>query len=260
MTLLYIFTFLFGTIIGSFLNALLFRFRTGRSMAGRSQCMSCGHTLSWYELIPIASFVLQRRRCRSCGARISWQYPLVELATGVLFVSVLSTSGATIEAGLMLIISALLVFIFVYDLRHTIIPNPFVYGFIGVSAVTLFVNGNEITTSPALWDVLAGPILSSPFFLLWLVSRGRWMGFGDGKLAWGVGWMLGLSAGISAFVLSFWIGAVVGVGLILLQRLGKHALFGGAPLTVKSQIPFAPFLITAALLVFFFDVSVLSIL
>src|SRR6185369_2783346 len=78
--------FIFGTIVGSFLNVLALRFNTGMGIRGRSKCMSCSKTLTWVELIPIVSFALQRGACRSCRTKISWQYPLVEFLAGALFV------------------------------------------------------------------------------------------------------------------------------------------------------------------------------
>ena len=80
--------FILGTIIGSFLNVLILRYGK-KDITGRSACPFCGKTLQWYELIPILSFIIQRGKCRLCESKISWQYPLVEFATGSIFVSVL---------------------------------------------------------------------------------------------------------------------------------------------------------------------------
>ena len=84
-TLIAIFVFIFGAIIGSFLNVVILRFRSGRTLGGRSMCFSCGKTLGFAELVPIGSFLSQKGRCSGCETRISWQYPLVEALTGVLF-------------------------------------------------------------------------------------------------------------------------------------------------------------------------------
>lgn len=80
-----IFFFLFGLIIGSFLNVVIYRYNTGRSVQGRSGCLSCGKTLSAVELIPLFSFIFQKGKCHGCGSKISWQYPLVEFSTGIAF-------------------------------------------------------------------------------------------------------------------------------------------------------------------------------
>jgi len=261
----YIFIFIFGTIIGSFLNVVIYRLGTGTGVTnGRSMCFSCGKSLRWYELIPIVSFMVQSGRCRVCKSKISRQYPIVETLTGFLFLLVIIQSGVSyvtiwsMNTEILLsvfywVIISVLIVIAVYDLRHKIIPNSFVYAFISLSFINLF-----FQTDISIWYWLAGPILFSPFAFLWLVSRGRWMGFGDAKLAWGIGWFLGLYYGASAIVLSFWIGAVWGVGLIMLSHL--HRLFPSLKqFTMKSEIPFGPFLLFGTILTFFFGIDAFSL-
>lgn len=264
--LVILFAFALGAIIGSFLNVVSFRHNTGRSIGGRSGCMSCGVRLSWHELIPIFSFLAQRGRCRSCSAKISRQYLVVEIITGLVFVVVfLKTIGfgglSGIEYGVYgmahytlypilytlyyLVAFSLLIVITVYDLRHKIIPNDLVWAFILISFAKVFLfnlsNLSNLVTSSAF---LAGPLLALPFAAIFYLSGGRAMGFGDAKLALGLGWMLGLAQGLSMLLLSFWIGGAVGVAL-LLQNRGKY--------TLKSEIPFAPFLVVATFLEFIFQ-------
>jgi len=247
----YAIVFVFGSIIGSFLNVVIYRYNTGTSIArGRSMCFSCGKSLSWYELIPVVSFLIQRGKCYSCKSKISFQYPTVEILTGLLFLLTWISGFQIIELLFYWTVMAILLVIAVYDIRHKIIPNGFVYAFIILSL------GNLILTSDfGMWDWLAGPILFFPFASLWFMSRGTWMGFGDAKLAWGIGWFLGLYAGASAVILSFWIGAVWGLYLIAFSKI--HRLLGkGKRFTMKSEIPFGPFLVLGTLLVFFFDIDV----
>ncbi|HEY4510787.1 MAG TPA: prepilin peptidase, partial [Candidatus Paceibacterota bacterium] len=122
----YGFLFIFGTIIGSFLNAALFRFNTGRTLSGRSSCVSCGETLSPRDLVPLLSFLFLRGRCRSCKSRISPQYPLVEFAAGILATQCYRLFP---DDALFFTLSFLswmvLLFIMVYDMRHKIIPDFF---------------------------------------------------------------------------------------------------------------------------------------
>jgi prepilin signal peptidase PulO-like enzyme (type II secretory pathway) len=244
-----VFAFLFGTIIGSFLNSLVLRWGTGYSMVDRSACFSCSTTLRWYELVPIGSFLVLRGRCRSCGTRISAQYPLVELLTGLLFALAFIVSGLVWQTLLMFAVFSLLVAILVYDIKHTIIPNGLVYTLIAISFLALFIDFSTVTIIFPSWSaLLAGPILFIFFAALWLVSRGTWMGLGDAKLALALGWLLGLAGGISAIVFSFWSGALVGVGLLLAQKIGTKVSRG--KLTLKSEIPFAPFLVLGFLLVY----------
>ncbi len=100
-----IFFFILGIVVGSFLNVIVLRFRSGlKATQGRSICFSCGKTLQWYELIPVASFLFQGARCRGCNSRISWQYPLVELLTGAIFILVFLKEGLTIFLPIQLIL------------------------------------------------------------------------------------------------------------------------------------------------------------
>jgi len=270
--------FILGTFVGSFLNVISLRYGTGRGILGRSSCPSCRKKLLWYELVPILSFVASGGTCRSCSSTISWQYPLVELFTGLIFLLIFLKFEASIttfhllSSTFYLFIFSLLIVIFVYDTKHKIIPDGFVYSFIALAIVGLFVDFSfplHILTPPLL-DILAGPIIFLPLFLLWFFSRGKWMGFGDVKLALGIGWLLGLSGGLSALILAFWVGALVGVFLVLLSQIvqlisGKggstqRLFLVGKGLTMKSEIPFAPFLIIGVVLVFFFNINVIELL
>ncbi len=150
----------------------------------------------------------------------------------------------------------------VYDIRHKIIPDGVVYTFaiLSLGKILITIPFVELFHFPALLDLLSGPILFLfPFFFLWFISKGEWMGLGDGKLALGMGWFLGFAYGISAIVLGFWIGAVVGLLILLVQKIGKGnspLSFGLGHLTMKSEIPFGPFLILGLLLVFFLHIDV----
>jgi leader peptidase (prepilin peptidase)/N-methyltransferase len=95
-----------------------------------------------------------------------------------------------------------------------------------------------------------------PFWILWFYSKGVWIGLGDGKLAIGIGWLLGPVYGLSAIVVAFWIGAIFGLALLLISRLVKRFTC----ITMKSEIPFGPFLIVGALLILFFQVNALEII
>lgn len=234
-----------GAIAGSFLNALSFRFNTGRGMGGRSHCMHCGHTLEAPDLVPLFSFLALRGRCRHCGSKISLQYPLVEAAAAVLGALTLSAHPAPLLFAFWFIVWMTLLFVVVYDVRHTVIPWS-CSGLLAALAVVYLIAGHH--TNPV--DVAAGPALALPLFLLSLVSGGRWMGWGDGALELGLGWLLGLTAGLTAFILAFWSGALVGIALIFLSR----------GVTMKSEMPFAPFLILGAFVVHFFHVDFFSTL
>jgi leader peptidase (prepilin peptidase)/N-methyltransferase len=258
----YFFIFILGTIIGSFLNVVILRHNTGRSsVKGNSMCFSCGKKLVWHELIPVLSFIFLKGRCSACRAKISWQYPLIELSTGILFVALWwKNNGIFAPFWLTILIWAifsLLVIITVYDLRHKIIPDVFSYSLAALSIIYIvtehFWLGVGLGES-LFWRLMSGLILAAPLALLWLVSRGQWMGLGDAKLVLGLGWFLGLIYGLSALVLAFWFGAVYGLFMILLgsKLFGRH-------LTIKSEIPFGPFLILGWSVAYFGNVDILNL-
>lgn len=256
--------FILGLIIGSFLNVVIFRYDTGKSILGRSECLLCNKKLRWFELIPVLSFVFQLRKCRNCKGKISWQYPLVELFTGTVFLGIffkfsnfLSTSILNLTAITLYfaIIFSILIVILVYDIRHKIIPDGLSYTFTGLSFAAMFLDFSTFNiVIPTLFHLIAGPIFFLFFFSFWFFSHGTWMGLGDGKLALGIGWLLGLSAGTTAIILSFWIGAFVSIIFMTIPLLN----FSGKRLTMKSEIPFGPFLIAGLLLVFFFNINILD--
>lgn len=195
------------------------------------------------------------------------QYPLVEILTGVLFlltynhfapVALEYPTMFLVQITYTLIVMALLVLIIVYDMKHKIIPDMFVFTFIGLSFVTLFLGFDSFgalqARMPALLELASGLLLAFPFYFLWLVSDGKWMGFGDAKLAVAFGWFLGLSRGATAVVLGFWIGAAVSIVLLLLSKMSNKRILGVhiPHVSMKSEIPFAPFLIAGLLTSFFF--------
>ena len=121
--LLQLIAFGFGVIIGSFLNVYIYRFHTGKSLAGHSHCLSCGTGLRWYELFPLVSYLALRGRCRTCGSKITPRYFWVELATGLLFALALTLTLDIWALLLLWFILSVLVVITVYDLYHFIIPD-----------------------------------------------------------------------------------------------------------------------------------------
>ncbi len=273
------FVFLFGLIIGSFLNVLILRHEK-RSLSGRSECFFCSKKLRWFELIPIFSFIIQKAKCRHCKNSISWQYPIVEFVTGLVFVFIfffLIRSYSVLEIYdilslnfitsflILIVVWGLLIAIFVYDLYHKIIPDQFVFPFILMSLIWLFhfVDSEKLFSFPNLWDLFMGLFLFLFFASLWYFSEGKWMGFGDAKLAIGMGFLLGFSKGLVAFMFSFWIGAFIAILFILINKMPLRMVDKYFPknfkkITVKSEIPFAPFLIIGIALAFFFDLDFIN--
>lgn len=252
--------FVFGLIIGSFLNVVILRLNTKRSLRGRSSCLSCQKGLLWYELVPIVSFFTLRGRCKSCKTKISIQYPLVEFATGLIFAALFFKFQDIFFINTLIFLFAyvyyaflfsLLIVIATYDFRHKIIPDTlsFVFGIFSFVGLFYFSNNygflNFYPHLPSVLDFSSGLLLASPFALFWLISKGAWMGLGDAKLALGVGWLLSFFMALSALVVAFWSGAVVGLILVIFSK--KYGM--------KSEIPFAPYLVFGAFVAFILELN-----
>ncbi len=233
--------FVFGAFVGSFLNVVATRWGTRSFLSGRSSCPHCGKTLSWKELIPIVSFFMQKGKCISCSKPVSWQYPLVEVWTGLVFISIFSLP-TNVPRLLFLIVFCIYIVIAVYDFHHKIIPDKLVY-----SAILFAFLGRLLSDNYTL-DWLAGPILFGFFAAVWHFSKGRAMGFGDAKLGLSVGFLLGAAQGFSAIVLAFWLGALASIFLI-----------GSKKFTIKSEVPFAPFIILGAWIASTFSLDLLYV-
>jgi len=184
---------------------------------------------------------------------------MVEVATGLLFVTIGSTGLPLLAVLIALSIAALLVCMFVYDLRHTIIPDRWAYPFSMLALTLSFLMRGPDDSLIIL--ALSGPAAALPLFSLWALSRGQWMGFGDVKLALGMGWLLGFPFGVLAVLLGFVIGAIVSVGVLLplpvyvraLARFTQHHSWraSGAGFTMTSEVPFGPFLIASTFIIWF---------
>jgi len=235
MGIFYPIIFIFGLVVGSFLNCVIYRLALPR---GRSYCPYCKHILSWQDLIPVLSFLILKGKCRYCQKKISFQYPLVEIVTGLLFVLIFWHLGFGFDLafGIWILISCFLIIIFVYDLKHFIIPDKIIYPAIAVVFIYNVLQGPALLMRSGL-----AAILAAGFFLsIVLVSRGRWMGLGDVKLAFLMGLFLGFPNILIALFFAFLIGAIIGVGLILAKRK-----------TLRSEVPFGPFLVTGTFVALF---------
>lgn len=258
-------TFGFGIIIGSFLNVYLYRLHTGKSLAGKSHCLSCGTGLRPYELFPLLSYIFLRGKCRTCKSYIPVRYFLVELLTGVLFVATALMATDLVSLGIALIFVSVLVVITVYDLYHLIIPDELV---IYLAFLAILEQGYLLFKGLSVYDfgynILAASLGSLFFYSLWHYSKGKWIGFGDVKLALPLGIMVGSAGAFSMIVVSFWVGAIIGLGMLAylaLKRRGQpHLRLLPQRLTMKSAIPFAPFLIIGFLSVYLFGIDVIALL
>jgi leader peptidase (prepilin peptidase)/N-methyltransferase len=263
MIAIIIFIFVFGLIIGSFLNVCILRIPMAESVVlPSSHCPSCRTPIKPYDNIPVVSWLVLAGRCRKCKARISAMYPMVELATGLLFLACYLVFGLSAEALKWAIFAALLIVLTITDLRERILPDK--VNFVGLGAgllLSLFTKPVDGTASwlanhlfaypppePALSfaDALIGAGVASG--LLWLVAEGYFrargrdgMGLGDVKMMAMAGAFLGLQRALLTILLGSLLGSVIGIAVIAIARKGRD-----------FELPFGTFLGAGAILVMFF--------
>lgn len=230
--------FVLGAVLGSFLNAWIWRARVGKSIVkGRSECPCCGATLAWFDLIPIISFFVLRGRCRTCGKDISRQYPLVELFLGLafLFVALLEQAQYIIAIRDMFVLF-FLTFVFVYDFRYQqILESTTLF-----PAMLLFI-GTGILLPWSISTMLIGATVGGGFFLFqYLISRGTWIGLGDVYLGIFMGIILGWPLVLVAIILAYILGALVTAPLLVLKKK-----------TARSKVAFGTYLSAATVVVLF---------
>ena len=247
--IIWILIFFLGLAVGSFVNCLVYRLNKEDNLRGllkgRSYCPKCKKQLLWYDNLPLASFIILRGKCRWCHSPIGWNYPLVELATGLLSLIIyrfaITNQISNFQFPISnliynLLIAYALVAIFISDLQYRTIPDQITYPAILISLIFLIFQYPSILIS----NLLSGLGAAGFFFLLVLLTRFRGMGLGDVKLAGLMGIFLGFPKIVVALYLAFLTGATVGVILIL---LGKKKF--------KSQISFGPFLVLATFIAWF---------
>ncbi len=246
-----IFIFLIlGLIIGSFLNAVVYRLNAVESLMERSHCPHCRKKVRWFDNLPLFSFILLSAKCRDCGEKISWQYPIVEAITGVVFALIgnyffnLADSASWALTAYYLVIFSILLVIFVYDFKYMEIPMLVLWLGVGVSLVFfVFSDWQSFRSAVSVLDIrtisgiLGGLVAGGFFYALAAYSKETWMGYGDAYLGLLAGLVVGWPNIFWAMTLSFAIGAIISVGLIVVNKK-----------TMKSQVPFAPFLITGVFL------------
>lgn len=244
-----------GLIVGSIVNAFVLRTKSGLPLMSRSKCIRCVEPISWYDVIPVLSYVALRGRCRRCTAAIEWQYPAVEAAMAILFavfaarvlfdIGIPSFIDAS-EQWLLFVrdaaMSTFLVIIFLYDFRFSVIPDRFSIPAIVIALLT------NIALGASPWAMLVGGLVLGAFFSLqFLVSQGRWVGGGDIRMGLLMGFLLGLPLGMLALFLAYIGGAIVGVILLV----GKHR-------KLDSHVPFGTFLAGGTITALVFGPTILN--
>ncbi len=242
----YLFVFILGLAVGSFLNVVIDRLPRNEAITGRSHCDFCHKKLAWYDLIPVISFLFLKGRCRFCHKKLSPQYPLVELLTGLTFFTVLTVFKDLPLFSLLMYfgIFSCLIIIFFTDLKYHVISEVVL---LTLLILSLFVHAQR--SFPISNILLAGVVVMLPILILYLVTRGRGMGFGDVELAFVMGVLLGLKGGLVGIYIAFIVGGAVGVILLL---IGKRKL--------KSHIAFGPFLILGTVIMFLYPTEIFQLI
>ncbi|MBP5489622.1 MAG: prepilin peptidase [Lachnospiraceae bacterium] len=228
-TVIYISAFLFGIVIGSFLNVCIFRIPKGEDLAKRrSHCMSCGYQLRWFDLIPLFSWIILRGRCRKCHEKISIQYPIIEALNGILYVVVFLVCGICVESVIYCVAISALLALSVIDFRTYIIPIGFNIFILVFGAVLLLyrltVKGMEIRSAvPYIIGMFA---VSVPLGILWFLSKGKAIGGGDVKLMGAAGLLVGWKLIIAALVLGCILGSIIHITRMKISKAGRVLAMG----------------------------------
>ncbi len=234
--ILELFAFIFGAVVGSFLNVCIFRIPANDSIVKPlSQCPHCHHPIRFYDNIPIISFIFLRAKCRDCGEKISWRYPLVELITALFALLLFVKFGLTLNFFVFFIFTAVLVVITFIDLDHQIIPDVLSLPGIPVFFLAaIFIV--KIPWSEALIGLLiGGGVLFLIAFVYEFITKREGMGGGDIKLLAMIGGFLGWKSLIFILLFSSFAGALVGGAAMIINKKD-----------MKYAVPFGPFLSAAA--------------
>ena len=219
---LYIFVFVLGITVGSFLNVCILRIPLGESIVkNSSHCMTCGKKLHWYELIPVFSWLALRGKCSGCHTPISKQYPIVEFVNGVLWILVASQCGFSVDTIFGCLLVSVLLVLSVIDARTREIP-------LGTTVFVALLGVAHIIVEPSAWKTgLLGMLVVGGFlFLLLFLSGGTVIGGGDVKLMLGSGLLLGLTLNIFAFFAGCVIGSVIHIIRMKFFGAGRDLAMG----------------------------------
>ncbi len=240
--------FWLGACIGSFLNVCIFRMPEKKSVVSPgSACPGCGHQLSWWENIPLISYLILRAKCRECGGSISVQYPLVEGVNGLMYVLFWLRFGYGIPAVIYCLFFSAMLVVTLIDLRHYIIPDAIsVYGIPVGFAASFFLPGVSWLDS-LLGIVFGGGILYLVAWGYYFFTKREGMGGGDIKLLAMIGAFLGWQAIPAVIFFSAAAGSLIGVAMMVFSKKGRH-----------HALPYGPFLAGAAVFYLFYGHEIIE--
>lgn len=230
--------FVVGSVVGSFLNVVIYRVPLRQSIVSPgSACPACKTPIKWYDNVPILAWIWLRARCRACGAKISIRYPLVEAATGLLAVLAVNTWGVSLAGAEALVFSWICLALALIDFDHQILPDVMTYPTI-VFGLAMAAAGGLTGWLDSLVGMLTGAALPALVIVLYKLVRGvEGMGWGDVKFLAGIGAVVGLAGCLWILIVAALLGAIVGVGLMVAGRG-----------TTQTALPFGTFLAAASIL------------
>jgi leader peptidase (prepilin peptidase) / N-methyltransferase len=250
--------FIFGAIVGSFLNVLILRLPKDKTILGRSECSSCHHTLSALDLFPIFSYVLLRGQCRYCKAKISPRYAIIETVAAVLFALAVYAGDVSTAVGIILIVRqwfvmSILLIVFMIDFEHFLILDkvvfPSVVIILALNSIADVVSGSLglDMRSLVVGGIGMAALFFSIFYALWYFSSGKWIGFGDVKFMLVLGLALAWPLTLVGLFLAFVVGGILGMVLIV---LGKKSM--------QSKLPLGTFLSAGSVVALLWGMPLLS--
>ncbi|MBN2179888.1 MAG: prepilin peptidase [Deltaproteobacteria bacterium] len=248
--LLNIFSFVFGAVVGSFLNVCIYRIPAGSSIATpSSHCPHCKKPIRFYDNIPILSYVVLRGRCRTCNEKIPIIYPAVEALTALISLSLFLKYGPSLQYLIAFLFASALIVITFIDLEHQIIPDV-----ISLPGIPLFAIAAVLVMDITLWEsligvLIGGGVLFAIAFGYELITKREGMGGGDIKLLAMIGGFFGWKSLIFILLVSSFVGAIIGISVILFK--GQD---------MKYAIPFGPFLSIAAVAYIFWGTHFMNFL
>lgn len=246
---MYLIIFIYGLLIGSFLNVCIYRIPREESIIfPSSHCPSCETSLKVYDLVPLFSYIFQRGKCRYCMEKISLQYPIIEILNAVMYIVTYIKFGFTLEFFFYAIIISILIVVTIVDLRNMIIPDILVILILISGALYKLISYILYKSSPELLNSLGGLVLAGGLFLIIvIVSRGG-MGGGDVTLIGSLGFILGIKFILLNIFLSFILGAIISIFLLVTKIK-----------TRKDPIPFGPFIVLAFFITVFWGECIINL-
>lgn len=262
LTVLSVFSFVLGAMVGSFLNVCVHRLPAGESVIRpRSRCPKCLNSIAWYDNVPVVSWLMLGAKCRHCGQPISWQYPLVEVLSGLIFFGIFWRFGLVLATPIYMAVAAGLIVVTFVDLTTWTIPNeitlPGVPIGIGCALLGMVYPDSGVHVTDVFDSLIGVAVGGGSLYLLdqvtWLVLKKRGMGFGDVKLNAMLGAFFGWSGALLVIIIASFLGSIIGVTFILSQR-GQQTVPADGDDEEELQghyLPFGPYLAMAGIIVMF---------